>query len=294
MIERCLIAALTVVISPCAKSAFDVEEQLAKARYEYSVEDNTSSALRRIDAILEVQPDHLEARWLRLWAGRLPNLVNMDVESRMPYLRDVAEELQALVKLAEEQGNPAYGHYMLSRFARFHEAHDEAQREIDRAIQLAQTDPLYVWEKARGLMHMGIWNHDDETTYRGIDLLAHAWEMVKANPPDYFTEADFHFWTAWGLAAIKGSCSAEAPEIVEHYLAVTRLRERPNQQVAHAWNNVSCPYRSMGQCAKAKGAAKSALEIMEFGAAKTNLRYAEFCLQMQELGVLPKETSPAQ
>jgi hypothetical protein len=289
-----LLIALALAVVPVVGHALDVEEQIRKARHELHVEDNRSSALRRLDAILEVQPDHLEARWLRLWFGELAPVETMEVMRRVAYVRDFTDEVMAVVKLANDQGNPAYGHYINSRFARLHAAYEEAEREIDRAIELVPDEPLYVWTKAFTLISDGEWNGEDETTYAGIALLEKAWQLARANPPEYLSEADFHFWTAWSLAKVKGSCSAVAQDMVDHYLAAIRLSERADQQVAYAWNNVSCPYRSMGQCDKARDAARSALGIMEFGAAKTNLRYAEFCLQMQELGVLPREQPSAQ
>ena len=58
---------------------------------------------------------------------------------------------------------------------------------------------------------------------------------------------------------------------------------------AHAWNNVSFAYRKLGQCGKAKKAAENALSVMTFSGAESNKRYAEFCIEMQKMGILGGE-----
>ncbi len=68
----------------------------------------------------------------------------------------------------------------------------------------------------------------------------------------------------------------------------------PSVPYAFAWNNVSIAYKELGECAQAKDAAEQALKVMKFGAAETNKRHAELCLEMQKMGLIgPKEALPA-
>lgn len=54
-------------------------------------------------------------------------------------------------------------------------------------------------------------------------------------------------------------------------------------------NNLSIAYRHLGECDKAKDAAENALSVMAFGAARSHLKAAEFCIEMQKLGIMSNE-----
>lgn len=79
--------------------------------------------------------------------------------------------------------------------------------------------------------------------------------------------------------------------MVEHHL---RFIEQSEKSVAYAfaWNNASIAYRQLGKCDKAKEAAENALKVTKFGAAQQNKRFAEFCIEMQEMGLMASATAP--
>lgn len=265
-------------------SALDYDEQLQKAMVEYIEEGNTSSAVRRLTAILEETPEHLEANWLLLLYTKL-EFSNTKLESRIVRLREVAEAIQHIVGLAEAQKNSAFGHYVLSRYAQSHNAYGEAVSEIDKALILEPDSVRYLQAKGDILIDKGNWERNNELIYTGIDWLAKANESAGESRPAYFTEWGYHFDVAYayGRLANGKSCPKEA---IDNYLAVTEKSPYQNGLVAYSWNNISCAYRKIGQCEKAKEASENALKIRQFGAARTNLRYSEFCIQMQKLGII--------
>jgi len=95
----------------------------------------------------------------------------------------------------------------------------------------------------------------------------------------------YDFEIAWGIAKLS---QPRWDEVVEHYARFIEQSEE-STVYAYAWNNVSIAYRKLGQCGKAKEAAESALEVVTFSAAESNKRYAEFCIEMQKMGILGEE-----
>jgi hypothetical protein len=79
---------------------------------------------------------------------------------------------------------------------------------------------------------------------------------------------------------------------VDHY---HRFIENSQESVvyAFAWNNVSIAYRQLRECDKAKEAAENAMKGRKFGAAQWNKRFAEFCIEMQKMGLMPKKEAPS-
>jgi hypothetical protein len=72
--------------------------------------------------------------------------------------------------------------------------------------------------------------------------------------------------------------------VIAHYQRYLETGPRTSTTYAFALNNISMAYRRAGDCARAKESAEQALTVMNFGAAQSNKRYAEFCLEMQKGG----------
>ena len=105
--------------------------------------------------------------------------------------------------------------------------------------------------------------------------------------PVDFTVWRYHFDVAYAYGSLTDDESCP-PQAIDHYMAVVNTSPYKNKLVAYAWNNMSCAYRKSGECDKAKEASAHALEIMDFGAARTNLRYSEYCMQMQKMDIYTK------
>ena len=97
----------------------------------------------------------------------------------------------------------------------------------------------------------------------------------------------YDFQLAWGISQLS---QPRSEEVVEHYLSFLDQSEE-TIPYAFAWNNVSIAYRELGQCEQAKEAAQNALSVMAFGNAEANKRFAEFCLEMQRMGVLDQASA---
>lgn len=55
---------------------------------------------------------------------------------------------------------------------------------------------------------------------------------------------------------------------------------------------VSAAFWQLGNCAGARDAADKALAIATFGMAQWNKRQAEFCLEMQTIGLITPQQAP--
>lgn len=272
-----LLLLLAVILYIPTSLASDSQLQIEKAMYEYS-NYNKSSALKRLKIIVDEEPENYKARWLLLHYTVL-DLKTMDMRLISEAYKDVLE----IVILAKENGDFAYAHYVLSLYARNHRAYETALKEINEALNIEPDSILYNITKAALLVKTGSWRKDNDTIREGISYYEKANEIAGTSRPVYFSKLDYHFDVAWSLGSLKGteSCPIEA---IDHYLAVTRLgNETNNTKVSYAWNNVSCAYRASGQCEKAVEASKNALKLSKYGAAKTNLKYSEFCMKMQKM-----------
>ena len=261
--------------------AFNADEQVEKAMKEFVEEDSESGAIRRLQVVTENEPGHYQARWLYVY---YVNFYDRGGEVDSNVLRDLYPEVVHIVDLAKQAGDDAYAHYVYSRYSEEHRAYQHALDEIDKALELEPKSVLYNWAKARLLVVMGGWYKNNDMIYLGIEHYRRAHQLAGDKHPVYFSEVDYHFQTAWSLGRLSGgeSCPQEA---IDHYLAVTRLSKKKDKTLAYAWSNMSCAYRKAGQCDKAKEASENALKVMKFGAAKVNLQYSEFCVQMQKIGL---------
>lgn len=269
-----------IVLALISFSVFSIEsdKQIEKAMQEYK-DDNTSSAIRRLQVVIENDVENYKARWLYL------HYTLLDFNTTDVYkFRSIAPEIKTITKLANAKGDSAYAHYVQSVYARNHRAYEIAIMEINKSLEIEPNSVLYNWVKAALLVRTGSWKRNNAMIYEGIDSYKKAHQLAGDQHPIYFTEVDYNFKVAWSLGQLTGGASCPA-NAIDHYLAVTQLSPKEDQTVAYAWNNISCAYRKLGQCEKAKEASQNALNIMKFGAAKTNLQYSEFCIQMQNSGL---------
>jgi len=268
---------------PAAPPAEDVQPLLDKA-----IDDlvalgylgDTSAAERYLAAVLEQQPDHLEARWQLLSIQLMP-LKNVPLAERTTPLAQLSPEFDRLARIARASKQEAFLHYMTAVHASFYKNYERSLAEIDKAIALDGKSVRYLTAKGRLLAERGKWNGSDADIDAGIEVLKAARERLGSQPSPFVRDADFEFFLA---IALQDLTKSRWPEVVDHYQRFIAASGESLRQ-AFAWNNTSSAYQKMGECAKAKEAAEKALAISKFGMAEQNRRRSEFCLEMQKLGV---------
>ena len=244
---------------------------------------DTSAEERYLQAVLEQEPKHLEASWLLIYIRLVP-LQDASLSERSVALSAVAPAFARLAKLTNESKKQAFLHYVTAIYAGYYDAYERALLEIDKALALEPKSSRYLVARGRILMNYGAGRKQDADIEKGIDLIRKAKELAKTQINPYISEALYDFYIAWGVSELS---QPRWKEVVEHYLRFIEQSEKYTPY-AFAWNNVSIAYRHLGQCAKAKEAAENALKVMKFGAAQSNKRYAEFCLEMQKMGTMEK------
>ncbi len=243
---------------------------------------DTSGPERRLRAIVDEDPTHLEALWL-LTNMKLTKLINRGLMDRSSVLFQTGPAIEHIVALANKKGNQAFGHFVRAEYAKFYKSYNRALSEIDRALALEPTSTRYLASKGRILIDKGDWERSDAVIEDGLRILSRAHQQSKTHPSIFYDEEKFHFGLAWGISQLS---RPRYQEVVQHYLAAIKHGPHKTTPRAFSWNNVSIAYRKLGQCEQARDAAEQALEIMEFGAATSNRQYAKFCLEMQKLGIM--------
>jgi tetratricopeptide (TPR) repeat protein len=250
---------------------------------------DTSAAERYLAAVLEQQPDHLEARWQVLYL-RLGSLKNVPLSERTDALAQLSPEFGRVAKIARTSKQETFLHYMTAIHASYYKNYERALAEIDKAVALDKTSVRYLTAKGRLLVERGAWAGSDRDIEAGVEVQKAAREMLRAKPSHFVRDEDFEFFLA---AALADMTKPRWDEVAEHYQRfIAASRESLSQ--AFAWNNSSLAYQKLGECAKAKEAAQKALAIAKFGMAQQNLQRSEFCLQMQAMGVVPQAQETAQ
>lgn len=243
---------------------------------------DTSAEERYLQTVLEREPKHLEALW-QLVRLKLPSR-NAPLSARAAELSAIAPAFSHLAKLAKESKKQPFLHYITAVYASNYDAHERALSEIDKALALEPKSARYLKVKGHLLIDYGSEAKRDGDIEKGIDLVRKAKDLSKTYPNPFAREADYDFDIAWGTSQLS---RPRWKEVVENYLRFIEHSEE-STPFAFAWNNVSIAYRHLDQCDKAKEAAENALKVMKFGAAQSNKRYAEFCLEMQKMGILEK------
>jgi tetratricopeptide (TPR) repeat protein len=243
----------------------------------------TSAAERYLRAILDEEPDHLEARW-QLLHIRTPPLQNTPLADRTEALAAFSGEFSRLERIARRSNQTAFLHYMTAAHAGLYKAYDRALSEIDRAVALDPRSARFLTLKGRLLVNRGKWTRSDADIQAGIRVLKDARALNRTHPSPFLSDEEFEFTLASALADLSRPPWAQ---VVEHYRKFIESA-KDSENLAFAWNNISIAYREQGDCARAKEAAEKALAIMKFGAAQSNRRSAEFCLEMQKTGMRAK------
>ena len=243
---------------------------------------DVSSAKRRLSAILEEDPTHLEALWQLAYTNHLARPKNWRLLNRDNHLQQVGPQLKKIIKLAHAQQNVAFAHYVKAWEGLLYNAFPSALTEINNALALQQDSVRYLMLKGRILVAQGDWEDRDDAIEEGIRMIQQAWDYSKQHPSPFYKEENFHFRLAHSLWHLK-----ERPwkEVTYHYEQAIKNDDAGTRLPAYAWTNVSKAYRLQGQCKKAKDAAEKALAILEMNSAERQKQYAEFCLEMKQLGI---------
>jgi tetratricopeptide (TPR) repeat protein len=252
-------------------------DQLVKSGYT----GDTSAAERYLQAVLEEQPDHLEATWQLMYV-KLAHLTNVELQDRVSGLTAIAPAMERIERLAHKEKNIAFLHFMRATHASFYNNFERAMKDIDLALTLAPRSVRYQAARARLLVGYGKWSKHDGRIEQGISILKQAREALMERPTPYLDDAMLAFYLAGASSSLS---QPRWSEVVDYYRQFIE-RSAPSVPYAFAWNNVSIAYKELGECAQAKDAAEQALKVMKFGAAETNKRHAELCLEMQKMGLI--------
>lgn len=287
---------LSLLVVPNVEGNPLTQEWLTSAIEELRVHlyaGDLSAAKRRLTAVLEDDPDNLEARWQLIFANHVARPKNWDLLDRAYHVAQAGPQLKEIVKLAHNQGQAAFAHFVKAWEGLLYNAFSQALRAIDQALMFEPHSVRYLMLKGRILVEQGDWENRDELIEEGIRLIQQAWSYSMNRPSRYFREENFHFRLAhsiWHLSKPRWN------DVIFHYeQAIEHAEPRTTIQL-YAWTNVSKAYRLQGQCEKAKQAAENALAIEETKSAKRQKEYAEFCIEMKSLGLalpITQESQPA-
>ena len=268
--------------------AQDYSPEIEAIIRQYLEENDKSGAIRRLQAMVEADSGNYKAKWQYLFYTSFNKGEGPEVG---PAMRAIAEDIRAIVKAAQSDSNPGFAFFVQSRYAREQSAYEIALAKIDEALGIAPNSVLYTYAKGSLLVDMGHWKRNDAMVYSGMDFYKKANDLAGGKNPAFFTKVDYHFWTAWSYCKLS-KCAMCSPEALAHYKEVVKLNPKNQETLAFAWNNMSCSYRKMRQCDKAREVAENALKIMKFGAAEQNLHMSENCIQMQKIGIMPGPETP--
>ncbi len=279
---RILVFIVALVKAAIASAEDDTAELLRKATQQLTANGytgDTSPAERYLRAILEREPDHLEARWQLIYI-RLASLQNTPLSERAVALAGISSEFSRVAQRAKELKQMGWLHYVTAIHAGYYAAYHRALVEIDQALAVESGSVKYLAAKGKLLVAAGKWAHHDAEIEEGIKLL----KRIRAQSGLEAADAIYDFYLAGAVSDLTAPRWEEVAEYYERFIE----KSSPSTIYAFALNNVSIAYKHLGACDKAKDAADRALQVMQFGAAESNRRYAEFCLEMQKIGLLAK------
>jgi tetratricopeptide (TPR) repeat protein len=256
-------------------------DQLVKSGYV----GDTSAAERYLAAVLEDQPDHVEANWQLVYM-RLVHLMDMKLSDRVTGLSEIAPAFDHVAQLAEKSKNKSFHHFITATYASCYHNFDRALAEIDRALALEPQSVRYLTAKARLIVADGKWTKQDARIEQGIGLLRQVREQSLERPTPFLHDANFAFYLAGATSSLS---RPRWNEVAEYYRQFVEQSTEQSLAYAFALNNASIAYKELGECEKAKTFADQALKVMKFGAAASNKRYAELCIEMQKMGLIAKK-----
>jgi tetratricopeptide (TPR) repeat protein len=264
-------------------------QKALKALADNGYSENNLPAQFYLRAVLYQEPEHLEAQWLLMYL-KLVGLEDMPVSARAARLSEVAPAFARLAKQTREQKKQAFLHFITARYAGYYGAYDRAISEISKAVAAEPNSARYLLNKGLIFVAYGKRIRRDREIEQGIAVIRNAQKLASIQPDPYNEPGIYDFQLAYAMASL---AHPRWNEVVQHYTRFIEQAEKKNTSYAFAWSNLSIAHRHLGQCAKAKEAAENALRIMAFGAARLHLRGAEFCIEMQKLGIMNTEQSQA-
>jgi tetratricopeptide (TPR) repeat protein len=292
-----IVTFLACLFLASAARAADVEPLLDKA-LESLVRNlyvgDTSTAEGYLRAVLERDPDHVEAQW-QVFYIKLVSVKNVKLSDRSEMLAALAPDFTRIAKLAKQTNQTAFLHFATAMYASVYYAHDRALSEIDQAIAAEPKSARYL--AARGRIRAASEEtcsacaskagkntgpKRDQEIEKGVVDLKKARELLQTSPSKFLTDEALGFYLGNAVSELS---RPRWDEVVGYY---SRYIERtpPSTARAYAADALSVAYRRMGECRKAKESAENALKYMEFGSAQFNKRMADFCIEMQKMGIV--------
>ncbi len=281
---NCLLIALLIAASMGSAAANEDGPTLLKKAREARAIDDDKGALRHATAAMKQDPGDLEARWFIL-STKLRALTNVGLAGRAVELAKLSPDFNDLADMAGKARQPAFRHFVTAMYARYYSNYDRATAEIDKAVQLQPKSARYVGAKGLLLTKHGAWIGDDKRIELGIEQLKISSQLPCTEPDLVDEPCDRDFFIAAAADDLSRPRWADAATHYERYLQKAKHK---GMTYAYAWNNLSIAYRHLNQCQKAMDAAQAALKVVKFGAAEMNRNRAEFCLEMQKLGMTKK------
>ena len=213
------------------------------------------SAPKRIIAdVLEQEPKNVRARW-ELYYTQLMALQDVPLTERADILAAVGKEIKELVDEARAQKREGLAHFMIAIYALLHNSFEHSLAEIN----LAMKEEPYNWEYRyfRGwiLGEKGSWDGTEEVSLLGISILEEIRKVSQTAPIAFVPLDNIEFRMALIYSKLGKSHRAQAIQTYEG------MRQRL---------------------------------IAEFGHARANKRYAEFCLEMRPNPGAPAGENPPQ
>jgi tetratricopeptide (TPR) repeat protein len=243
---------------------------------------NLPSAERRLQQMFKGDSRDLESEWQRI-SKKLGTLANLELTDRALELSRIAPEFNRLAQAAHDAKKLGFLHYITAVYATYYGNIERALAEINKAVAVEPNSPRYIAMKGQIYVKLGEKSGRDQEIETGIQHIQRALEALQRTPDPLVKAAEYEFNLAFSISTLS---KPRWDEVIVHYERY--INSGSEESVAFAWNNLSVAYRHIGDCGKALEGADGALGVAEFGAARRNKRAAEFCLEMEKLGMISK------
>lgn len=239
-----------------------------------------------LKAAYELDPDSAQINWQILWSSSRALRKKGSMPSRAIGLANLADDVDKIKGLAKKRGELAFMHYVQARYLSAYNLYDSAEIEINKALEIEPGSSRYLFVKASLLASKGYWDVVDGDSWRiQSNQILESMKGLDLSQSRHINKYDIFFNLAYNEAALK----QENPNKTIKYYLKSLDSEGAGVQDHFVWNNISIAYRKLGVCQKAFDAAKKAIEVSKygsFGAAETNLRNANYCLEMKKMDIL--------
>jgi tetratricopeptide (TPR) repeat protein len=271
--------AILVLVIGC--SALGVGIELA-ARNGFA--GNLPAVERQVYKLMAKESDDLEAEW-RTLSKKLGTLINLGLTDRSLELSRIAPNFDRLARKARDAKREGFLRYITAAYATYYGNYERALAEINKATAAEPNSRRYLGMK--GQIHVGLGKKTgrDEEIKTGIRYIRQAQESLDSASDPSEKPEKYEFALAISISSLS---KPRWDEVISHYERYISLGG--DESSAFAWNNLSDAHRHAGDCRKAREAAEGALRVADFGAARRNKRAAEFCLEMEKLGMITKTT----